>query len=84
MQLFRVGGLDGWLLSLERKDEIQLWRTSEGSGLVAARSTGFIDIAEAGDVARYSKVAHREVAASSWFALRPYENDIVRTTPSAC
>ena len=84
MQLFRIGGLDGWLVSFEYKDEIQLWRTSEESGLVAVRDVGFIVTADVGDVARNGKVAHREVSTSSWFALYPDENSIVRITPSTC
>ena len=44
-------------MSFECKDEIQLWRTSEGSGLVATRDTEFIVIAEVGDAARDGKVA---------------------------
>ena len=71
-------------MSLERKDESQLWRTSEGSGWLLRWVLGFVVVDEVGDVARYSKVVHREIAASSWFALHPDENSIVRTTPSAC
>ena len=71
-------------MSLERKDETRLWQTFEESGLVAARAAGFIVAAEVGNAVRNSKVAHREIAASSWFALHPDENSIVRTAPSAC
>ena len=52
-------------MSLERKGETQLWRTTEETGLVAALGAGFIVIVGVGDAARDGKVVHSEVAASA-------------------
>ena len=48
-------------MSLERKGETQLWRTTEETGLVAVRDVGFIVTADVGDVARNGKVVRGEV-----------------------
>ena len=52
--------------------------------MVATRGAKLIVVAEVGDATRCDKVAPSERAVTVVICLRQNEDDIVRTTPSAC